>query len=77
MNVKYNPVDKALASGGNDRTVKYWDLDSYSLVNTKTINNIIRLQVHVQMLLLYRVFYLSPRVSTYSQLPMNPLRYGT
>ncbi len=30
--VRYNPVDKALSSGANDRTVKYWDLDSYSLV---------------------------------------------
>ena len=35
MCVRYNPVDKALASGGNDRTVKYWDLDSYSLVKYK------------------------------------------
>jgi katanin p80 WD40 repeat-containing subunit B1 len=31
-NLRYNPVDKALASGGNDRTVKYWDLDSFTLV---------------------------------------------
>ena len=31
--MKYNPVDKALASGGNDRIIKYWDLDSYSMVN--------------------------------------------
>ena len=31
--LRYNPVDKALATGGNDRTIKYWDLDSFSLVN--------------------------------------------
>jgi len=27
-------VDKALATGGSDRTVKYWDLDSLSLIST-------------------------------------------
>jgi katanin p80 WD40 repeat-containing subunit B1 len=30
--IKFNPMDMAMASGGADKTVKYWDLEHFSLV---------------------------------------------
>ena len=30
--LQYNPQDLTLASGSKDKTVKYWDLDNFSLV---------------------------------------------
>ena len=34
--VKFNPIDMALATGGADRLVRYWDLEKFSLVILST-----------------------------------------
>ena len=47
--MKYNPVDKALASGGNDRIIKYWDLDSYSMVQINLLSPRSHLQNQMQL----------------------------
>jgi katanin p80 WD40 repeat-containing subunit B1 len=31
--VKFNDCEMALASGGADRTVKYWNLDKFNLIS--------------------------------------------
>jgi len=32
--LSYNPHNLSLANGSSDRTVKYWDLEQFSLINT-------------------------------------------